>query len=134
MLHSLRVSALVLPISVLMAGNAAPPKPPAAIKVLGLFDRLLLAQQKTTARQAPQHVAFDLSEHEVNDYAVYALHVVPRPGLRSFTVKFFAKNYVSTLALIDFDAIERWKPGTIPTRLRPVLQGSKTIWVDCRFQ
>jgi hypothetical protein len=36
--------------------------------------------------------------------------------------------------VIDFDAVERWKPGTVPTLLKPVLSGQKSIWVDIRFQ
>ncbi len=50
------------------------------------------------------------------------------------TVKAFPNNYVSTFTIVDFDAVERWKPGTIPAVLRPVLQGRKSIWVDYRFQ
>ncbi len=36
--------------------------------------------------------------------------------------------------MIDFDAVERWKPGTIPGVMRPVLSGKKSIWVDYRIQ
>jgi hypothetical protein len=50
----------------------------------------------------------------------YSLHATPRPGLDSVTVKIFPQNYVSTFTVVDFDAIERWKPGTIPVVLRPV--------------
>ena len=35
--------------------------------------------------------------------------------------------------MVDFDAIEQWKPGTVPALLRPVLNGKKAIWVDYRF-
>ena len=42
----------------------------------------------------------------------------------------FDHNYLSTLSLIDFDAVERWKPGTIPFLLKPVLSGKKSIWVE----
>jgi hypothetical protein len=30
--------------------------------------------------------------------------------------------------------VEKWKPGTIPGILRPVLNGKKSIWVDYRFE
>jgi len=48
-------------------------------------------------------------------------------------VKFFPANYISTYTVIDFDAVERWHPGTIPSLLRPVLSGKKSIWVDYRI-
>jgi hypothetical protein len=50
------------------------------------------------------------------------------------SVKFFPANYVSTYTVVDFDAVERWKPGTIPFLLKPVLNGRKAIWVDYRFK
>jgi hypothetical protein len=46
----------------------------------------------------------------------------------------FAYNYISSFTVVDFDAIERWKPGTIPVLLRPVLKGQEAIWLDVRFQ
>ena len=49
-------------------------------------------------------------------------------------MKVFASNYISTFTVVDFDAIERWKPGTVPVLLRPVLNGKKTIWLNVRFQ
>ena len=36
--------------------------------------------------------------------------------------------------MVDFDAVEKWKPGTIPRVLRPILSGKKSVWVDYRFQ
>ena len=79
-------------------------------------------------------VRFRLTEAEVNEYADYALKSTPRPGLQSVTIKLFPNNYYSTFTVIDFDAVERFKPGTIPALLRPVLSGRKSIWVDCRVQ
>jgi hypothetical protein len=64
----------------------------------------------------------------------YSLKTTPRPGVESVNVKFFPKNYVSTFTVVDFDAVERWKPGTIPKLLRPMLSGKKSVWVDYRFQ
>ncbi len=97
-------------------------------KVLDIFSRLQAAQQKY------QPVHFELSEPEINQYAAHALRVTQRPGLRPVSVKVFPTNYISTFTLLDFDAVERWKPGTIPTLLKPVLSGQKSIWVDFRFQ
>ncbi len=99
--------------------------PPAAAKMLALFARL----------RAPQggHGAFSLTENEIDDYLKYSLRQTPRPGLDAVTVKLFPSNYVSTFTVVDFDAVERWKPGTIPMLLRPVLSGRKSIWVDYRF-
>ncbi|MEO7143172.1 MAG: hypothetical protein ABI165_06665 [Bryobacteraceae bacterium] len=106
-------------------------KPPAAAKVLDLFQRLKTAQQNgATAGR----VSFQLSEQEVNEYPVYSQHAHPRPGLDSMTMKFFSGNYISTFTVMDFDAIERWKPGTIPMLLKPALNGKKSVWVDARFE
>ena len=77
--------------------------------------------------------SFQFSEQEINEYLVYSLKTAPRPGIQSVHVKFFPADYVSTYTMVDFDAIERWKPGTIPVLMRPVLSGSRAIWVDVRF-
>jgi hypothetical protein len=98
--------------------------------MLDLFQQLQAARQQ----RPPAKVAFRLNQAEVNDYLRYSLAAIPRPGVRSSTVKFFHGTYVSTFTTVDFDAVERWKPGTIPMLLRPVLKGTKTIWVDVRFQ
>jgi hypothetical protein len=112
--------------------SAADPVPPVANKFLSLFDELRAAEAGGAG--ARRHVAFQLSETEINDYMRYALHATPRPGLDSLSVKVFPQNYVSTLTVVDFDAVERWKPGTVPGLLKPVLNGKKTIWVDYRFR
>ena len=101
---------------------------PAVSKVLALFGSLQSAQQKF------QPVAFRLTESEINEYAAYALATTPRPGLTGIFVKVFPNNYLSTYAILDFDAVEKWKPGTIPTLLKPVLSGQRDIWLDVRFQ
>jgi hypothetical protein len=105
-----------------------PAPPPVVAKFLGLFDQLRAADSRH------QRVAFELSDREINEYMAYALQTTPRPGLVSVVIKIFPYNYVSTSAVIDFDAVERWKPGTIPALLRPVLSGKKSVWVDFRFQ
>ena len=113
------------------APTAAPPA--VAAKFLGLFDQLRKAEEKQ-AQGSNQHVAFQLTDTEINEYLGYSLKTTPRPGLDSMTVKAFPHNYVSTFTIVDFDALERWKPGTIPAVLRPVLRGRKSVWVDYRFQ
>jgi hypothetical protein len=107
---------------------------PAVPKVLDLFQRLQTAEQLKAQRQPFGRVQFRLTEAEVNEYARHALHVTPRPGLESVAVKIFPQNYYSTYTVIDFDAVERWKPGTIPALLQPVLSGKKSIQVDYRVQ
>jgi len=97
---------------------------PAAIsKVLGLFQRL----------RAGSATSFQLSDQEINEYLQHALRESPRPGMQSCKVKIFPRNYISTFTVVDFDAVERWKPGTVPMVLRPALNGKKSIWVDCQF-
>lgn len=108
-------------------------KPLVVNKMLGLFEQLR-SSQAVQAKGGRQPVAFQLSESEINEYMRFALRTTPRPGLDSVTVKIFPYNYVSTFSVVDFDAVERWRPGTIPGLLRPVLSGKRTIWVDGRFQ
>jgi hypothetical protein len=101
--------------------------------MLVLFDQLR-SSQAVQAKGQWQPVSFQLSESEINEYMRFALRATPRPGLESVTVKIFPYNYVSTFSVVDFDAVEHWKPGTIPVLLRPVLSGKRTIWLDGRFQ
>lgn len=108
------------------------PPPPAAQKFLGLFDQLRAAQAEN-AQGGHQNVSFRFSDSEINEYMRYSLRVTPRPGLQSVTVKVFPQNYISTYTVVDFDAVERWHPGTIPGLLKPVLNGKKSIWVDYRI-
>lgn len=115
------------------SANTVPNAPPPVVaKFLGLFDQLRAAETQK-AHGTPQHVAFRLTDSEINEYLRYSLHAIPRPGLDSVTVKVFPANYISTFTVIDFDAVERWHPGTIPGLLRSVLSGKKTIWVDYRI-
>jgi hypothetical protein len=113
---------VVLGFFLFAAGDAAP-QPASVTKVLDLFDRLRTGKK----------TAFSLTEAEVNGYMASALKRQPRPGLQSTQIKLFPKNYVTTYTLLDFDAVEKWKPGTIPVLLRPVLTGKKTVWIDVRF-
>ena len=122
----------IRPVLVLLPFCLAAADPsPVARKFLGLFQELREAEAQPPA--ARRHVSFALSDREINDYMLYALHATPRPGLDSVTVKIFPHNYVSTFTVVDFDAVERWKPGTIPGILRPALHGKQSIWVDYRF-
>jgi len=101
-------------------------------KVLDLFDRLRAAQEKA-AEGEHQAVSFQLSETEINEYLRYSLKSTPRPGVDSVTMKIFAKDYISTYTRVDFDALEQWRPGTVPTVLKPILKGKKAIWIDFRI-
>ena len=105
--------------------------PPVAQKFLAMFQDFRDARAQRASH--PRYVAFALSDGEINDYMRYALRTTPRPGLDSVTIKIFPQNYVSTFTVVDFDAIERWKPDTIPALLRPILRGKQSIWVDYRF-
>jgi hypothetical protein len=103
---------------------ASPPQQSDSVReVMNLFQRL--------RSSAPSKSQID--EKTINDYLQYSLRAIPRPGLQSCKLKIFPQNYISTFSVVDFDAIERWKPGTIPALLQPVLNGKKSIWVDCRF-
>jgi hypothetical protein len=119
----------VISILVLSTATAAPVQTPAVTKMLNLFQALRTSQYHNS-----EHVRFSLTESELNEYLSYSLQAIPRPGVRSVTVKVFAYSYISTFTVLDFDAIERWKPGTVPMVLRPVLNGKKAIWLDVRFQ
>lgn len=133
---TLTLPVLTLAAAVCQAGDpvktVATAPPPVAAKFLGLFDRLRAAEAQK-AHGTPQRVSFKLSDAEIDEYMRYSLRAVPRPGLESVTLKFFPANYISTFTVIDFDAVERWHPGTIPSLLRPVLSGKKSIWVDYRI-
>ncbi len=119
---------LVIGILVLFIAAASPVQSPAVTKMLSLFQALQSSQNRDS-----KHVSFSLTESEMNEYLSYSLQTIPRPGIQSVIVKVFANDYISTFTMVDFDAIERWKPGTVPVLLRPVLNGKKAIWLDVRF-
>jgi hypothetical protein len=127
--RSVMTGALMLAAS-LPPARTAENTPPVATRFLQLFQDLRDAQTRAPRRK----VSFRLSAGEINEYMRYALQVTPRPGLDSVSIKIFPNNYVSTFSMVDFDAVEKWKPGTIPALLRPLLHGKKSIWVDYRFQ
>jgi len=105
--------------------------PPVAQKMFALFQELREARALPPSQH--RYVSFALSDGEIDEYMRYALRTVPRPGLDSVTIKIFPQNYISTYTIVDFDSIERWRPGTIPMLLRPILRGKQSIWVDYRF-
>ncbi len=113
---------------------AAQAESPAVTKVLSLFNSLNQAQAAKAAGQAPQKVSFALTDAEVNEYLRHASRVNPRPGLDSMRVQFYPSNYVATLVTIDFDAVEKFRPGTVPMLLRPILNGKRAVQVDVRLQ
>ena len=132
MRHLVTVSFFLLSTAPFFQANSATSdhpnsQPPVVVKFLNLFDRLRAAQE------THDHVSFQLSETEINDYLRYSLKSTPRPGLDSVNIKFFAKDYLSTFTRVDFDAVEQMRPGTIPTVLRPLLKGKKAIWIDFRI-
>jgi len=124
--------AAVVSAGLLFAADTAP-VPPVAAKFYAMFQDLRDAEAQKAAGKY-RHVAFRITAAEINEYMKWSLRNNPRPGLDSVTVKIFRNNYISTFSVVDFDAVEKWKPGTIPGILRPVLSGKKSIWVDYRFQ
>jgi hypothetical protein len=103
-------------------------QPPEVQKMWRLFGEL------AQASAAQRKLQFQLTEQEVNDYLRGALTLNPRPGLEKLTAKFFPGNYVSTFTVIDFDMVEKARPGTVPAILRPVLNGKKEVWIDVRLR
>jgi outer membrane protein OmpA-like peptidoglycan-associated protein len=103
--------------------HAAPLATPATARILDVLSRLGASPR--------QPVRFRLSDDEVNQYIRYSLLRTPRSGIDSVAVKFFPHNYVSTLTVIDFDALEHWSPGLVPGFLD--LNGKKALWIDVRF-
>jgi hypothetical protein len=103
-------------------------------KMLDFFGRLRKAETAQAAHRAVPHVETRFTDGEVNEYMVYALKTTPRPGVKSIHVEFTDGNYIATTVMADLDAVERWKPGTIPGALRWALSGTKSLRVDLRFR
>jgi hypothetical protein len=103
-------------------------------KMLDFFDRLRKAETEQAAHRPVPHVETRFTEGEVNEYMVHALKKTPRPGVKSIQVQFADGNYIATTVMADLDALERWKPGTIPFALRWALSGIKSLRVDLRFR
>lgn len=107
----------------------APPQDPSpeTRKVIEIFKQL------RSGSDPERVVSFRLTEKEINSYLSYRLAHAPRPGVRASSVRILPANYFSTRTVIDFDAIEKWKPGAIPLLLRPILAGSRNISLDFRL-
>jgi hypothetical protein len=118
----------------LLLSLAAQAESPAVTKVLNLFNSLNQAQAVKASGKPSPKVGFTLTESEVNEYLRHARVVNPRPGLDNMRVQFYPSNYVATLVTIDFDAVEKFRPGTVPTLLRPILSGKRDVQVDVRLQ
>jgi hypothetical protein len=116
--------------AILLAATLA--QPPGATKVWGVVQQLQQNQSRPQGTLSKK-ITFEFAETEVNEYFAYRLKTLPRPGLESVRVKFFPGNYVSTFSVLDFDAVEKWKPGTIPGVLKPLLSGKQAVWIDVRF-
>ena len=102
--------------------------------MLGFFDRLRKAEMEQAAHRPVPHVEARFAEGEVNEYLAYALRTAPRPGVRSIHIELADGNYIATTVVVNLDALERWKPGTIPWALRWALSGTKTLRVELRFR
>jgi hypothetical protein len=113
--------------------------PPAAAggaveKMLDLFDRLHQAEAAQAMHHPMPRVESRFADGEVNEYLAYTLKTTPRPGVKAIHVEFADGNYIATTVVADLDALERWKPGTIPGSLRWMLSGTKSLRVDLRFR
>jgi hypothetical protein len=108
-------------------------RPPAVQKMDKVNDDLARYNALRAAGKPAPKVTFEFTEQEMNQYMAWALKNEARPGVDSIILKFFEGNYISSYSVLDFDAVERWQPGTIPRLLRPVLSGKRALWVDLRF-
>ena len=100
----------------------------------GFFDSLRKAGTEQAAHRAVPHVEARFADGEVNEYLTHALKTAPRPGVRSIHIECADGNYIATTVVADLDALDRWKPGTIPLALRWALSGTKSLRVDLRFR
>jgi hypothetical protein len=103
-------------------------------RMLGFFNSLRKAGAEQAAHREVPHVEARFADGEVNEYLAYALETSPRPGVKSIHIECANGNYIATTMVVDLDALERWKPGTIPFVLRWALSGIKTLRVDLRFR
>ena len=84
--------------------------------------------------RAAQKIAFEIPEAEVNVYLAFALRFAPRPGIDSLKIQLLPHSEVLATAVIDFDAVGRWNPGTVPVALRPMLSGRREIHLDAQWE
>jgi hypothetical protein len=101
--------------------------------MLDLLASLWAYDRRGRNRQG-QQISFEIPEGEINDYLAYSLQVVRRPGIEQVTLKLLPHNEVQATAVIDFDAVGHWNPGTVPLRLRPALSGKRAIYLEAQFE
>jgi len=101
--------------------------------MLDLLASLWAYDRKGRNRQG-QQISFEIPEGEINDYLAYSLLVVRRPGIERVTLKLLPHNEVQATAVIDFDAVGHWNPGTVPLRLQPALSGKRAIYLEAQFE
>jgi len=97
------------------------------LAALGNYDR------KGRNREA-QQISFEIPEGEINDYLAYSLRVLGRPGIETVSVRLLPHNEVRATAVIDFDAVGRWNPGTVPLRMQPALSGKRAVYLEAQFE
>jgi hypothetical protein len=100
---------------------------------LDLLASLWAYDRKGRNREA-QQISFEIPEGEINDYLAYSLRVVRRPGIERVAIKLLPHNEVRATAVIDFDAVGRWNPGTVPLRLQAALSGKHAIYLEAQFE
>lgn len=87
-----------------------------------------------TAQRKHQKVRFSLTEAELNEYLAWELQTQQRPGVRQLQLRVAPQNSVGIAAVIDLDAVARWKPNLIPPLLHAMLHGTKNMDLEARFQ
>jgi hypothetical protein len=105
-------------------------------RVTQMLDLLtsLAAYNRNGRNRQQQQISFEIPETEINEYLAYSLRFVRRPGIESASVTLLPHNTVQAVALIDYDAIRRWNPGTVPLALQATLQGKREIHLDAQFE
>jgi hypothetical protein len=101
--------------------------------MLDLLAALSTYDRKGRNREG-QQISFEIPEEEINVYLAYSLRVLRRPGIEGMTLKLLPHNEVQATAVIDFDAVGRWNPGTVPLRLQPALSGKREIRLEAQFE
>jgi hypothetical protein len=101
--------------------------------MLDLLASLANYDRKGRNREA-QQISFEIPEGEINDYLAYSLRILRRPGIETVTVKLLPHNEIRATAVIDFDAVGHWNPGTVPLRLQPTLSGKRAIYLEAQFE
>jgi len=123
-----KATAAFLPAPVVTAGEKSE-----VVQILDLLAALWKYDRSGRNRKA-QKIAFEIPEAEVNVYLAYSLRFAPRPGIENLKVQLLPHNEVLATAVIDFDAVGRWNPGTVPVALQPILSGKSEIHLDAQWE